>query len=464
MKLDVVILAAGKGDRMMSSVPKVLHRLGGIALLERVVRTARTLNADAIYVVYSDDINGALVREQLDYLSVNWIKQKEQLGTGHALLQAIPFCCRENQLLVLYGDVPLVASQTLMDLLRNTPSDGLGLVVAKLPDPHGFGRIIRDTNGNITNVVEHKDANDQQREICEINSGILTASTKNLTSWLYKLTNDNCQKEYYLTATIALAVAIGCAIKGIYPSSSYKEVQGVNNRWELVHLERYYQYLTAKKLALTGVTIVDPNRIDIRGENVHLSQDVFIDINVILEGEIRVGTNVKLGPNVIIKNTTIGDNTEIYANSVIEGACIADHCSIGPFARIRPCSVLKSGSRVGNFVEMKKTILGSKSKANHLAYLGNAFVGKNVNIGAGTITCNYDGISKWETKIEDNAFIGSNTSLIAPLIVGKGATIGAGSTITKDVPSHQLILARERQRAIRSWIRPKKKISITKKT
>lgn len=454
MGLIIIILAAGKGKRMASNIPKVLHPLGGLPLLERVVKTVQNLNADSIHVVYGN--GGHQVREKLGHLPVNWVEQEKQLGTGHALLQAIPLCWDEDQILILYGDVPLVSSQTLMSLLQNTPAGGLGLVVAELPNPHGFGRIIRDECGNIISIVEHKDANEQQRKICEINTGILTASAKNLKNWLPRLTNDNAQKEYYLTDTVALAVATGCVVKDIKPSF-YEEVQGINNRLELIQLERYYQRLMAQKLVLSGATIADLNRIDVRGENVQVSYDVFIDVNVVLEGKIQLGVNVKIGPNVILKNVTVGNDTKIYANSIIEGACIAAHCSVGPFARIRPSSVLGKGVEIGNFVEIKKTILGSNSKANHLTYLGDTSIGKNVNIGAGTITCNYDGVSKWKTKIEDGAFIGSNTSLVAPLTVGKEATIGAGSTITQDVLSHQLTLARKRQCTIEGWIRPKKK-------
>lgn len=455
MRLTVVILAAGKGKRMASNIPKVLHSLGGIPLLERVVKTAQTLNADKIHVVYGTD-DGRQVREKLSYLSVNWVEQEKQLGTGHALLQAIPLCSDEDQILVLYADVPLISSQTLTYLLQNTPTDGLGLVATESPNPQGFGRIIRDEYGNIIEIVEHKDAHDQQRKICEINTGILTASAKNLKNWLPYITNNNRQKEYYLTDMVALASAMGFAVKSVKPSF-HEEIQGINDRWELIHLERYYQRLMAKKLVLAGATIADPNRVDIRGENIQVSQDVFIDVNVVLEGKIQLGTNVRIGSNVILKNVTVGNDTKIYSNSIIEGTCIAAHCSVGPFARIRPNSVLKKGVKVGNFVEIKKTILGFNSKVNHLTYLGNASIGKNVNIGAGTITCNYDGVNKWETKIEDGAFIGSNTSLVAPLTVGEEATIGAGSTITQDVLPHQLTLARKRQHTIKGWLCPKKK-------
>ena len=452
MGLSVVILAAGKGKRMASNIHKVLHLLGGIPLLERVVKTAQTLDADTIHVVYGND--GKQIREKLGYLPVNWVEQEEQLGTGHALLQATPFFRDEDQILVLYGDVPLISSHTLTGLLQKTPTNGLGLVVSELPDPKGFGRIIRDECGNIISIVEHKDANDQQQKICEINTGILSASAKNLKNWLPRLTNSNCQKEYYLTDTVALAVASGCPVKSVKPTVR-EEVQGVNDRWELIHLERYYQCLMAKKLVLSGVMIADPDRIDIRGENVQVGYDVFIDVNVVLEGNIQLGTNVKIGPNVLLKNVTIGNDTEIHANSIIEGANIAAHCNVGPFARIRPDSVLEEGAKVGNFVEIKKTILGPNSKANHLTYLGDASIGKNVNIGAGTITCNYDGANKWQTKIKDGVFIGSNTSLVAPLTLGEEATIGAGSTITQDAPPHQLTLARKKQQTISGWQRPK---------
>lgn len=450
MGLRVIILAAGKGRRMASNIHKVLHLLGGISLLERVIKTAQTLNADVIHVVYAN--SGNQIREKFGHLPVNWIKQEEQLGTGHALLQAAPLCRDEDQILILYGDVPLISSDTLMCLLKKTPTNGLGLVTTELPNPHGFGRIIRDEHGNIIRIVEHKDANDPQRKICEINTGILSVSAKNLKNWLPRLTNNNCQKEYYLTDMVALAVANGCLVKSVRPSFS-EEVQGVNDRWELIHLERYYQRLMAQKLALAGVTVADPDRIDIRGENIQVGRDVFIDVNVVLEGNIQLGVNVKIGPNVLLKNATIGNDTEIHANSIIENASIAACCNVGPFARIRSRSVLEKGARVGNFVEIKKTILGSNSQANHLTYLGDASIGKNVNIGAGTITCNYDGTNKWQTKIKDGAFIGSNTSLVAPLTIGEEATIGAGSTITQDTPPHQLTLARKKQQTISGWTR-----------
>lgn len=453
MGLSVIILAAGKGKRMTSGVSKVLHPIGGISLLERVVNTAQLLRACAVYVVYSD--RKSLVHKKFNHLPVHWVEQNEQLGTGHAVLQVIPFCNENDQVLVLYGDVPLISAKTLQNLLHSTPSNSIGLIVAELPDPTGLGRIIRNEFGNIIDIVEHEDANRQQLKICEINTGIMTTSSANLKRWLPRLGNNNQQKEYYLTDIVAMAVAEGCHVGGVIVHC-FEEVQGINNRWDLIKLERYFQQSMAKKLALAGATIMDPNRIDIRGDNVHVSHDVIIDVNVILEGKIRLGRNVRIGPNVLLKNVTIGENTEILSNTIIEDTMIGAQCSVGPFTRIRPGSILEEGVKVGNFVEVKKSILGMGSKANHLTYLGDATIGKDVNIGAGTITCNYDGANKWPTKIEDGAFIGSNAALVAPIIIGKNATIGAGSTITQDVPSNHLTLARKRQHTVKNWCRSQK--------
>ncbi|QTS84232.1 bifunctional UDP-N-acetylglucosamine diphosphorylase/glucosamine-1-phosphate N-acetyltransferase GlmU [Coxiella endosymbiont of Amblyomma nuttalli] len=456
MVLRVVILAAGKGERMVSGISKMLHSIGGISLLERVVRTTQLLKAHTIYVVYGN--GGSLVREKLNHLPVHWVKQNEQLGTGHAVLQVIPFCNDNDQVLVLYGDVPLISVKTLQALLDSTPSSGLGLVIAELPDSvsTGLGRIIRNKFGSIISVIEHKDADKQQLKIREIHTGIMTTSSTNLKKWLPTIGNNNLQKEYYLTDTVAAAVAEGCPV-GSVMAHCFEEVQGVNNRWDLGKLERYFQQSMAKKLSLSGATIIDPNRIDIRGDDVHVGHDVIIDINVILEGTILLGRNVRIGPNVLLKNVTIDENTEILANSVIENTIIGAQCSVGPFARIRPGSVLEEGTKVGNFVEMKQSTLGKGSKANHLTYLGDATIGKNVNIGAGTIICNYDGTNKWPTKIEDDAFIGSNVVLVAPVVIGENATIGAGSIITQNVLSNHLTLARERQRTIKNWRHSKKK-------
>ena len=456
MELSVIVLAAGKGKRMASGISKVLHSVGGIPLLERVLNTVGLLKAYAIYVVVHSSGEESLVHEKFNHLPIHWVEQNEQLGTGHAVSKVIPLCSDDNdRILVLYGDVPLVSAKTLRDLLHSTPSNGLGLVAAELPDPTGWGRIIRNEFSDIVGIVEHNDADKQQLKIREINTGIMTTSSKNLKRWLPKLGNNNRQKEYYLTDIVAMAVSEGCPIYSIM-AHCFEEVQGVNNRWDLAKLERYFQRSMAKKLALSGATIIDPNRIDIRGDNVHVSHDVVIDVNVILEGKIRLGRNARIGPNVLLRNVTIGKNTEILSNSVIEDAIIGAQCSVGPFARIRPGSILEEGAKVGNFVEIKKSTLGIGSKANHLTYLGDATVGKNVNIGAGTITCNYDGTNKWPIRIEDGAFVGSHAALIAPVIIGKNATIGAGSTITQNAPANHLTLARKRQHTIKNWSRSKK--------
>ena len=448
MGLSVIILAAGQGKRMTSGIPKVLHSLGGISLLERVVKTAQSLDPRAIHVVYGN--GGSYVREKLNHLPVYWVEQNEQLGTGHAVFQAIPFCSIEDCVLVLYGDMPLISTKTLGDLLQNTPPRGLGIIVSELPNPTGLGRVIRDNFGNILSIVEHKDANKQQLKIREISAGIMITTVTNLNRWLPRLSNNNGQKEYYLTDTIALAVTEGYSVTGVR-AHSYREVQGVNDRWELMKLERHYQRSVARKLALAGVTIVDSGRLDIRGENIQIASDVWIDVNVILEGEVRLGSHVRIGPNVTLRNTIVGENTEIYANTVIENSVISANCNVGPFARIRPGSILKEGVKVGNFVEIKKTTLGKGSKVNHLTYLGDTKVGKKVNIGAGTVTCNYDGMNKWQTKIEDGAFIGSNVALVAPITIGRNATIGAGSTLSQDAPPYHLTIARERQKIIKEW-------------
>lgn len=452
--LSVIILAAGKGKRMVSQTAKVLHPLGGIPLLTRVVQTARALAADDIHVVYGNE--GEAVRGALSDLPVNWVEQPEQLGTGHAVLQALPFCKDTHQVLVLYADVPLISVITLQTLLKSAPENGLGLIVAELPDPTGFGRIVRDAKGEITCIVEHKDASAHQLKICEINTGIMTASAAHFKKWLPRLQNSNQQKEYYLTDAVSLAVTDGLPVSGIKVHNR-EEVQGINDRWELIQLERHYQREFAKKLALSGVTIRDPDRLDVRGEDVQIGQDVVLDVNVILEGKIRIGNRCTIGPNVYLKDVTIADDVVIHANSVIEGATIHNHCQVGPFARIRPETVLEENAKVGNFVEMKKTTLGVGSKAPHLTYLGDATIGKNVNVGAGTITCNYDGANKSPTIIEDEAFIGSNSSLVAPVTIGKGATIGAGSTITQSAPADQLTLTRAPQKSVAGWKRPKKK-------
>lgn len=452
MSLTIVILAAGKGKRMVSPLPKVMHLLGGITLLERVVQTAESLHPKKIYVVYGN--GGSTLPESLPHLNVNWVFQKEQLGTGHAVMQALPACDDHETILVLYGDVPIISTNTLKQLLDEAPKNGVGLLVTELDDPTGFGRIVRDHEDNIVAIVEEKDATRTQRAIKEINTGIVTAPARFLKKGLPLLSNQNAQNEYYLTDMIALAVEQGLTVRSVTVTNS-NEVRGVNDPWQLTTLERYYQMERARELALTGVTIMDPARLDMRGD-ITIAPSTKLDVNVILEGTVKIGSHCEIGPNVYIKNTTIADNVKIFANSVIDGATIENHCEIGPFARIREKTILKSKSKIGNFVETKKTTLGENSKASHLTYLGDAMIGKNVNIGAGTITCNYDGVNKWPTQIDDGAFIGSNTSLIAPIEIGKNATIGAGSVVSKKAPAEKLTVTRAKQTIIESWQRPSK--------
>lgn len=452
MTLSIVILAAGKGKRMVSSLPKVMHLLGGVSLLERVVQTAELFHPKKIHVVYGN--GGSTLPESLPHLKVNWVFQKQQLGTGHAVLQALPECNDDEQILVLYGDVPVISENTLRQLLDEAPKNGVGLLVTEFEDPTGFGRIVRDHEDNIVAIIEEKDASRTQRAIKEINTGIVTASAKLMKSCLSRVSNHNTQNEYYLTDMIALAVEDGLPVRSVSAHNS-NEVRGVNDPWQLTTLERYYQLERARALAYSGVTIMDPARLDIRGD-VSVAPSTKLDVNVILEGTVKIGTNCEIGPNVIIKNSTIGDHVKIFSNSIIENSLIENHCEIGPFARLRADTILKTKSKIGNFVETKKAILGENSRANHLAYLGDATIGKNVNIGAGTITCNYDGANKWPTEIDDGAFVGSNTSLIAPIKIGKNATIAAGSAVSKNIPAEQLTITRAEQTVVKGWKRPTK--------
>ncbi|OGT42593.1 MAG: UDP-N-acetylglucosamine diphosphorylase/glucosamine-1-phosphate N-acetyltransferase [Gammaproteobacteria bacterium RIFCSPHIGHO2_12_FULL_40_19] len=455
MTLSIVILAAGKGKRMASHLPKVMHPLGGVSLLERVVKTAESLHPKKIHVVYGN--GGSTLPESLPHLSVHWVFQKEQLGTGHAVMQALPACSDNERILVLYGDVPVISSHTLRQLLDEAPEQGVGLLVTELEDPTGFGRIVRDHDDNIVAIIEEKDATRTQRAIKEINTGIVTAPAKFLKECLPRVSNHNAQNEYYLTDMIALAVEDGVPVRSVAAQNS-NETRGVNDPWQLATLERYYQGERARALAYSGVIIMDPARLDIRGD-VSVAPSTKLDVNVILEGNVNIGSGCDIGPNVIIKNSKLGVRVKILANSVIEGAVIEDDCVVGPFARVRSETVLKSKSTVGNFVEIKKTTLGENSKASHLTYLGDAMIGKNVNIGAGTITCNYDGVNKWQTTIADGAFIGSNTSLIAPIEIGKDATIAAGSAVSKNAPAEQLTITRAKQTVVPNWKRPVEKKS-----
>lgn len=458
MSLQIVILAAGQGKRMFSSTPKVLHQLAGKSMLERVVETAQELKPEAIHIIYGH--GGEKIKAALPDLPVNWVLQKEQLGTGHALMQALPHIPSEAQVLVLSADVPLIQSETLAVLIKASSesihkTSSLCLIVTRFDNPEGLGRIERNEHGEIIAIVEEKDATELQRQIKEIYSGICCAKAADLARWLPKLSSDNAQGEYYLTAIIALAVEERLPIHSIdaaYPM----EIQGVNNRLQLQQLERVWQERFAEKLMMSGVGIADGKRIDVRGELI-CAKDVYIDVNTLFSGRVILGEGVRIGPNCNLNNVTVGAHCEIHANSVLDGCVLGNNCQIGPFARLRPGTDLADNCKIGNFVETKKAIFGIGSKASHLTYLGDVTIGKAVNIGAGTITCNYDGANKYQTIIEDGAFIGSDTQLVAPVTVGANATIGAGSTIRRDAPAGELTLTESKQKTVKGWKRPVKK-------
>jgi bifunctional UDP-N-acetylglucosamine pyrophosphorylase/glucosamine-1-phosphate N-acetyltransferase len=451
--LVVIILAAGKGKRMHSDIPKVLHKVAGRSLLAHVVDTALSLDAGAVHVVVGHEAEQ--IRTAFATAPVTWALQAEQLGTGHAVAQAMPDVSDNALLLVLYGDVPLIQADTLRQLLAKAAKGALTVLTLNSTDPQGLGRILRNADGKAIAIVEEKDAIAEQKAIKETNSGIMAVHAAILRQWLGRLKNDNAQGEYYLTDIVGLAVADGITVDTLRIDDEF-EVLGVNNKAQLAQLERHYQRRMARKQLDAGVTLADPDRFDVRGELI-CGRDVEIDINCVFEGKVVIGNRVRIGPNVCIKNAVIGDNTVIHANSHIDEANIAAQCAVGPFARLRPGTVLNKGSRIGNFVETKKAVLGEGSKVNHLSYVGDATLGRDVNIGAGTITCNYDGVNKYETRIEDNVFVGSNTALVAPVKIGENATIGAGSTITGDVPGEHLAIARGRQRNIEGWKKPGKK-------
>lgn len=455
MKLSIVVLAAGQGKRMHSQLPKVLHPLAGKPLLEHVVTTALALEpSNPPIVVYGHQ--GERVRDKLTHLPVNWVHQAQQLGTGHAVQRALSQIPEDHQVLILYGDVPLISHTTIKQLIDTvTTKTALGIITATLSNPTGLGRIIRNNQQQLIKIVEEKDATDTERLIKEINSGIYLIPATYLHQWLPKLNNNNAQQEYYLTDIFNHAVAANIAIHSIQPEHP-EEVYGVNDRLQLANLERFYQRQQAEKLLKDGVTLLDPNRFDLRGE-LSTGQDVTIDINVIIEGKVSIGNNCTIGANCILRDVIIGNNVEIKPHTVIDGADIADHCVIGPFARIRPGTELASHVHIGNFVEIKKSWVDQSTKINHLSYIGDSEIGKQVNIGAGTITCNYDGVNKHKTIIKDNVFVGSNSSLIAPMTIGENATIGAGSVVSHEAPANQLTLTRAQQRIIENWQRPLKK-------
>ncbi len=452
MNLSVIILAAGAGTRMRSLKPKVLHELAGIPMVEHVYNTSMKLGAKQVQVVYGH--GGDLLKQQCQHFDVEWALQDEQLGTAHAVQQASPNINDDDVALILYGDVPLTKAETLDALVKHVSGNNVSLLTVNLDDPTGYGRIVREGD-KVVAIVEHKDASDEIKKIQEVNTGILAVNAKYLNQCLDKVDNNNAQGEYYLTDIIAMAVNEGNTVFTTQPDNTF-EVEGVNDRNQLSKLERIYQAGKAEKLLQDGIMLADPARIDIRGE-LSAGSDSFIDINCVFEGKVNLGTNVNIGPGCIIKDSTIANDTIIKPYSVIENAIIDKKVEVGPFARIRPGTQLKENSRVGNFVEIKNTELGENSKASHLSYLGDSEIGKNVNIGAGTITCNYDGANKFKTIIKDGAFIGSDSQLIAPVTIGKNATIGAGSTVTKNVDDNTLSLSRVPQQSKKGWSRPKKK-------
>ncbi|MDD9195434.1 bifunctional UDP-N-acetylglucosamine diphosphorylase/glucosamine-1-phosphate N-acetyltransferase GlmU [Aliivibrio sp. S3MY1] len=452
MKFSAVILAAGKGTRMYSNKPKVLHTLAGKPMAKHVIDTCEGLGAQNIHLVYGH--GGDQMKAELGEERVQWVLQADQLGTGHAVNQAAPEFSDDEKVLVLYGDVPLISAETVENLLDSQPTGGIALLTVVLDNPMGYGRIIR-RNGPVIAIVEQKDATEEQKLIKEINTGVMVATGGDLKRWLAALKNENAQGEYYLTDIIAAAHDEGRAVEAVHPVSPI-EVEGVNDRAQLARLERAYQSAQAQKLLEQGVMLRDPSRFDLRG-SLQCGMDIEIDVNVIIEGNVTIGDNVVIGAGCVLKDCEIDDNTIIRPYSVIEGATVGEDCTVGPFTRLRPGAELCNDAHVGNFVEVKNVRLGEGSKANHLTYLGDAEIGKRVNVGAGVITCNYDGANKFKTVIGDDVFVGSDSQLIAPITIANGATVGAGSTVTKDVAENELYISRAKDRRIANWQRPTKK-------
>jgi len=450
--LHVVILAAGQGKRMHSALPKVLHKIAGRPLLAHVIDAARLLKPERIYVVHGH--GGAEVRAAFANAAVEWVEQARRLGTGHALMQALPRVPRAATVLVLNGDVPLVRIQMLRGLVR-AAGRGVAIATSELSDPAGYGRVLRDAKGRVQRIIEHGDATPKERAIREWYAGILSGNASRLAGWLAKVANRNAQKEYYLTDAIGIAAAAGAPVVSV-KATDRMEVAGVNSREELAILERAYQNAQAKNLLAAGVALADLWRVDVRGE-LACGQDVSIDVNCVFEGKVRLGDRVKIGPNCVLRDVSIARDTEVLAFSLLEDADVGAGCRIGPYARLRPGAQLAEGVHIGNFVEVKASRIGKGSKANHLSYIGDAEVGMGVNVGAGTITCNYDGVAKNRTVIEDDCFIGSDATLVAPVRIAKGSYIGAGSTISRDTPPGQLTVARARQVSMPRWSRPRKK-------
>jgi bifunctional UDP-N-acetylglucosamine pyrophosphorylase/glucosamine-1-phosphate N-acetyltransferase len=452
MKLGVVILAAGKGTRMRSALPKVLHPLAGRPLLRHVLDAAEALGAARICVVFGH--GGEQVPSALADVDCTWVEQSERLGTAHAVRQAMPVMAEMDRVLVLYGDIPLIEAETLNRLVADSADSELGVLTMTLPDPTGYGRVVRDKRGQVLRVVEQKDASEAELGITEVNTGFIVADRARLADWLARVGNDNVQGEYYLTDVVGLATADGVRVVTTQPES-IEEVAGINDRIQLAELERYHQRRLAESLMRGGTTLMDPARLDIRG-TLECDRDVVIDVNLICEGRVRIGANARIGPNCLLQDCDIGPGAEVLANSVIEGAKVGAGARIGPFARLRPEAEIAPGCHIGNFVEIKKSRIAEGSKVNHLSYIGDAEIGSGVNVGAGTITCNYDGANKHRTLIGDGAFIGSNTALVAPVEIGAGATIGAGSVITRAAPADKLTLTRSAQITNDHWQRPVK--------
>ncbi len=452
MPLEVIVLAAGQGKRMRSDLPKVLHPIGGRPLLAHVLDTARALEPKKTLVVHG---HGAeKVRAAFADTAVEWVLQAEQLGTGHAVQQAMKHASADGDVVILYGDVPLVKPQSLERLVE-AAGDGLAIMTTEVEDPKGYGRVVRAANGTVERIVEEKDATAAERRVREVNAGFMALSGKRLAGWLGKIRNHNAQKEYYLTDIVTLAVKEGVRVGAVKIDDAI-EVTGVNSKSELAALEREFQRREAHRLMDAGVSLADPARIDVRGK-LECGRDVSIDVNCVFEGRVRLGDNVRVGPNCVLRNVTLGAGTEVLPFSHLDDSEVGARCRLGPYARLRPGSHLAEEVHVGNFVEVKASRLAAHSKVNHLSYVGDSEVGARVNVGAGTITCNYDGVSKHRTVIEDDCFIGSDTTLVAPVRIARGSYIGAGSTITKDTPAGQLTLARGRQVSVPAWKPPKKK-------
>ena len=452
-KVNFVILAAGKGSRMRSALPKVLHKLSGRSMLGHVVAAVESLGKAKKIIVTG---HGAeQVEQQFKSPTTIFTQQKEQLGTGHAVHMAVPELCSDAVVIVLYGDVPLIRPATIQKILAVVTESTMGLLTINLDQPTGYGRIVRNTKGEITEIIEQKDASVEQLKITEVNTGVLALQSSQLSDWLPKITNNNAQGEYYLTDLVAIAREAGVEVISVNPESA-TEVEGVNNRVQLSQLERAHQRQMAEVLMESGTSLADPARFDQRGE-LSAGTDNFIDINCVFNGSVTIGSNVSIGANCQISDSTIGDGVSILPNTIIESSVVGDRAVVGPFARLRPGTKMESDTKVGNFVETKKTLVGKGSKINHLSYVGDAQLGENVNIGAGTITCNYDGVSKHKTDLGDGVFVGSNSTLVAPIKVDKGGFIAAGSTVTTEVPSDSLAVGRAKQRNIKGWKRPTKK-------